>query len=150
MILCDVNVWLALTLSGHSHHAPAKAWFDSVSPGSVVFCRETQGSLLRLLTTRALFTEFDIEPLTNRQAWDIYAALAADERVAFAGEPANLEAHWTGFALRETASPKLWMDAYLAAFARAANCQLVTIDAAYKQFSGVNLLLLSVEEQEGQ
>ena len=44
---------------------------------------------------------------------------------------------------RRRASPKLWMDAYLAAFAIAGDCQLVTTDKAFKQFKGLNLLLLS-------
>jgi predicted nucleic acid-binding protein len=28
--LCDVNVWLALALSGHARHSVARQWFDSV------------------------------------------------------------------------------------------------------------------------
>jgi predicted nucleic acid-binding protein len=35
------------------------------------------------------------------------------------------------------------MDAYLAAFARAEGCTLVTTDAAFKQFDGLELLLLN-------
>jgi predicted nucleic acid-binding protein len=35
------------------------------------------------------------------------------------------------------------MNAYLAAFAMAVNCQLVTTDKAFKQFKGLDLLVLS-------
>ncbi len=28
MILCDSNIWLALTLSEHSHHQVAVDWFE--------------------------------------------------------------------------------------------------------------------------
>lgn len=45
-------------------------------------------------------------------------------------------------ALRDTASPKLWMDAWLAAFAICAGLQLVTFDRGFAQFAGLELLLL--------
>ena len=44
--------------------------------------------------------------------------------------------------MRGTASPKLWMDAYLAAFALAGGCRMVTTDAAFKQFAGLDLELI--------
>ena len=43
---------------------------------------------------------------------------------------------------RDCASPKLWMDAYLAAFALAGRNQKVTTDAAFRQFQGLDLLVL--------
>jgi predicted nucleic acid-binding protein len=50
--LCDVNVWLALAIEPHVHHRASAAWFDSVDDAStLVFCRATQQSLRRLLTT---------------------------------------------------------------------------------------------------
>ena len=39
------------------------------------------------------------------------------------------------------ASPKLWMDAYLAAFAIAGGCQLVTTDQGFAQFPSLRCLL---------
>jgi hypothetical protein len=39
------------------------------------------------------------------------------------------------------ASPKLWMDSYLAAFAVAGGYRMVTIDGAYGQFRGLDLHL---------
>lgn len=53
---------------------------------------------------------------------------------------------WKELALRETASPKLWMDAYLAAFAIAGRFRMVTTDAAFRQFRGLDLLLLKRSE----
>ena len=46
------------------------------------------------------------------------------------------------FADSIAASPKLWMDAYLAAFAVVGGFKLVTSDKAFKQFKGLNLQLL--------
>jgi uncharacterized protein len=144
VVLCDSNVWLALALSRHVHHAVAREWLDSVAdPASVAFCRATQHTLLRLLTNPAVLSPYGNLPLTNRQAWAVYEALLADDRISFrADEPAGLAAHWERYALRDTASPKLWMDAYLAAFALAGGYRMVTTDAAFKQFRGLGLELL--------
>jgi predicted nucleic acid-binding protein len=38
---------------------------------------------------------------------------------------------------------KLWADAYLAAFAMSAGHQLVTTDKGFKQFKGLDVLVLS-------
>lgn len=144
MYLCDSNVWLALALSGHVHHRAAGDWFETTGrPRSVFFCRATQQSLLRLLTTAAVLAPYGNEPLTNRRAWRVYEAFAADDRIVLVeGEPDGIEDAWVELAARATASPKLWMDAYLAAFARTAGCTLVTTDAAFMHFPGLDLRLL--------
>ncbi len=144
MVLCDSNVWLALTLSRHAQHDAAREWFEATGqPSSVCFCRATQQTLLRLLTNASVLRPYGNPPLTNRQAWGVFQALLADHRIAFrAEEPAGLEARWERFALRSAASPKLWMDAYLAAFALAGGYRMVTTDPAFKQFRGVDLELL--------
>lgn len=143
--LCDSNVWLALALSGHAHHALARDWLDSVDEASkVLFCRATQQSFLRLLTNASVLAPYGNPPLTNREAWQAYEALLTDYRIVFrAEEPAGLESRWKELARRNQASPKLWMDAYLAAFALAAGYRLVTTDAAFRQFAGLDLLLLT-------
>ncbi len=144
MDLCDSNVWLALALSKHVHHTAARDWLEGTAGrASVLFCRATQTTFLRLLTHSSVLAPYGNPPLTNRQAWDAYRSLIADDRIAFrAEEPAGLEAQWARFALRDTASPKLWMDAYLAAFAFAGGFRMVTSDAAFKQFRGLDLALI--------
>ena len=110
------------------------------------FCRATQQSFLRLLTSPAVLAPYGNRPLTNRQVWRSYQSLLSDDRIAFRGlEPTGLEAKWKQFALRDNASPKLWMDAYLAAFAIAAGYRMVTTDGAFRQFAGVDVLLLGSE-----
>jgi toxin-antitoxin system PIN domain toxin len=145
VVLCDSNVWLALALSGHVHHAAARDWLDGVSEGrSVLFCRATQQSFLRLLTHESVLRPYGNRPLTNRQAWTAYEAFLADDRIALqAQEPPGLEARWKQMALRSSASPKLWMDAYLAAFALAGGYGLVTTDVAFRQFGGLELQVLA-------
>ena len=144
MDLCDSNIWLALALSKHAHHAAAREWFEAIhDQASVLFCQATQQTFLRLVTNASVLSPYGNPPLTNRQAWEAYQALLADDRIAFRPEePAGLEAHWGRFALRETASPKIWMDAYLAAFAFAGGYRMVTTDAAFRQFRGLDLELL--------
>jgi uncharacterized protein len=147
-MLCDSNVWLALALSKHSHHRAAREWLKAVeAPASVILCRATQQAFLRLLTNATVLGLYGNPPLTNREAWSACEALLADDRIVFqADEPAGLESSWTKFAIRGTASPKLWMDAYLAAFALAGRYRMVTTDAAFRQFQGLDLLVLGQGE----
>jgi toxin-antitoxin system PIN domain toxin len=142
--LCDSNIWLALALSGHLHHPVVRDWLETIGePASVLFCRATQQAFLRLLTNTAVLAPYGNPPLTNQQAWQAYEALLADDRIVFrAQEPAGLELRWKELAVRDTASPKLWMDAYLAAFALTAGYRMVTTDAAFRQFGGLDLVLL--------
>jgi toxin-antitoxin system PIN domain toxin len=140
--LCDANVWLALALSRHVHHRTALRWFRQ--PGDVFLCRATQQTLLRLLTNSAVLAPYGNPPLTNAQAWKAYEAFAADDRIALrVDEPTHLESRWKQLAARDTASPKLWMDAYLAAFAITAGLRLVTTDIAFRQFAGLDHLILA-------
>lgn len=146
MSLADSNLWLALALSKHEFHAAARAWLGARAPRAALFCRSTQQSFLRLLTTKAVLAPYRIPALSNRAAWSVYDGLLADERIAWVEEPSGLEATWKKFAGASKASPKLWMDAYLAAFAMAGGYQLVTSDKAFKQFQGLDLLVLSSKD----
>jgi uncharacterized protein len=110
---------------------------------SLMFCRATQQSFLRLLTMSSVMAPYGIPPHMNQQAWSIFEAFVADDRIVVQGrEPAGLDAFWRRFSDRNSASPKLWMDAYLAAFARAGGHQMVTTDSAFAQFDGLDLLVL--------
>ncbi len=144
MILCDTNVWLALALSAHVHHETARRWLDSVAePASIGFCRTTQQAFLRLLSNPAVLAPYGNPPLSNAEAWMAYDALLGDDRITFLEhEPRGLEAIWRSLAARPTASPKLWMDAYLAAFAIAGGYRLVTTDRGYRQFRGLDCHVL--------
>lgn len=54
---------------------------------------------------------YDTPPLTNRQAWRLYEQILSDDRIVFQAEqPSRLEARWKPLALRDTASPKVWLD----------------------------------------
>lgn len=141
--LADSNLWLALTLTGHVFHQPARAWLASLpDDDQLLFCRATQQTYLRLLTTKEVLAPYGNPPLSNATALSKYDAWLATGRAAWADEPPGLEAHWRRFAGQKLASPKLWMDAYLAAFAVAGDYQLATTDTAFKQFKGLDCAIL--------
>lgn len=144
LYLCDSNIWVAVAIEQHSHGTSARHWLDSVGADDTIwFCRATQQSFLRLLSNTAVLSRYGLVPLTNIQAWDTFDTLLQDERIAFRqDEPPGLEGQWRAFSARPTASTKLWMDAYLAAFAYTAGYQLVTTDRAFSQFEGLDVLLL--------
>ena len=144
MVSCDSKGWLALALSEHRHHRVARDWFATIDlPNAVFFRRATQQSFLRLLTTAAEIGKYGIPALTNRQAWRLYEQILSDDRIALqTDEPSRLEARWKSLALRDTASPKVCMDSYLAGFALASGLSLVTTDRAFRAVPGSDLTLL--------
>ena len=85
----DANVWLALLWSRHGHSERAREWFDQSSEEQFFFCRFTQLTVLRLLTTETVMGR-DVRNMS--QAWDLWDKIWADSRIAFLPEPENLEA----------------------------------------------------------
>jgi hypothetical protein len=93
----------------------------------IVFCRITQLGFLRLITTPAAM---DGKPLTMTEAWGVHDRLFEDDRVGFVTEPAEVEIRFRKYTAHRTASPKLWADAWLLAFAQVADGTLITFDRA--------------------
>ena len=62
----------------------------------------------------------------------------------FLDEPVDQEALWHQLAGRPSASPKVWTDAYLAAFAIGHKLELLTLDGDFKSVvkAGLKLRLL--------
>lgn len=136
--LPDVNVWLALASQRHVHALRCSAWLDSVQAEEVAFCRITQMGLLRLLTHQSVM---GTDVLSSRAAWRVYRSILADERVQFAPEPFSVDPEWRKLTMQDQPTPKIWTDAYLIAFARAAEMQLVTLDRAVHSIANEVLLL---------
>ena len=76
-------------------------------------------------------------------AWRAYDCLFADPQVAFADEPSGIEAVWRSNTQGSGFSPKVWNDAYLAAFAQLAGFDVVSLDQGFKQFPGLSCTILS-------
>lgn len=144
--LVDANVWIAAVFTTHPFHRRARTALQKATPAApAVFCRSTQQSFLRLASTPALLKAYGAEGLTNRDALVALDALLALPQVCAREEPPGLVAQWRRLASRDTASPKVWMDAYLAAFAMNSGLRLVTLDHDFKSFEahGLELILLN-------
>jgi len=144
--LFDTNVWIATLFTTHPSHQQAQQLLLAATPAEpAVFCRATQQSFLRLASTPALLKVYGAEGLTNRDALVALNALLALPQVCEREEPPGVLALWQRLAARDTASPKVWMDAYLAAFAMGGGLRLVSLDRDFKNFvaPGLNLFLLN-------
>jgi toxin-antitoxin system PIN domain toxin len=126
----DLNVWLALSVAGHSHSAEAWSWLTLVpAEARLVFCRYTQVGLLRLLTNEAVM---GAETITLRRAWEVYNGWVNDRRVEFYPESPSLDVTFreatAPFAARKASK---WIgDCYLLVFAKESQASLVTFDKA--------------------
>ena len=97
---------MALSFQGHVHHDIAPEWFEPLGDRDderLCFCRITQLSLLRLITTEVMGKH---EVLSERQAWDVYDRWFEDSRVFFLQEGANLEKCFAEFPNRPVQLPR--------------------------------------------
>lgn len=97
-----------------------------------------------MASSPALLKVYGAEGFNNRDALVALDALHLLAQVGWRDEPPGTFALWRTFATHDTASPKVWMDAYLAAFAVAGGLRLVTLDRDFKNFvpQGLDLTLL--------
>jgi uncharacterized protein len=144
--LFDVNVWVAMAFGSHPHFKLAEQAFEERnSRNPVVFCRATQQAFLRLLSSPLLQKAYGVVQTSNAVVWAKWQELSRLPQVRWMEEPPELAALWAQSACRDTASPKVWMDAYLAAFAIAGGLRLVTLDHDFKSYEthGLDLILLN-------
>jgi len=144
--LFDTNVWLAAVFTTHPFHVLAQNALQRATPAEpAVFCRATEQSFLRLASTPSLLKLYGAEGLTNRDALLALNALQGLRQVCVRDEPRGALPLWHALSARDSASPKVWMDAYLAAFATAGGLRMVTPDRDFKNFvpHGLDLILLS-------
>lgn len=134
----DANVWLALLWSRHIHSERAREWFEAAGEEQFFFCRFTQLTILRLLTTESIMGK---DTKTMSEAWRVWDRVWADTRIAFLPEPEDMEKEFRSRSRLSSRSPKVWADAYLLAFASVAGLKFVTFDRALKA-QGANLLVL--------
>lgn len=136
--LADVNVVFPLLLSRHQQRRAALQWFDSTAAGEVALCRLARLGALRLLCTMQVMGPDVLRPKAAMQALE---ALEADERIVLLHEPDGLDAVLKKLVGSCAATPNLWTDAYLAAFARVAGLKLVSFDRGFSKFAGLDFLV---------
>ena len=129
----DLNVWLALSVAGHSHSGDAWSWANLLPRETrLIFCRYTQIGLLRLLTNQAVMGE---QTLTLRKAWSVYDRWLADPRVDFYHEPRDADAEFRRVTEPFGTKPaSKWIgDSWLLASSNGLQSTLVTFDKALYQ-----------------
>ena len=144
--LFETNVWIAAVFTSHPCHRSAQQALHETTPARpAVFCRSTHQSFLRLASTPALLKTYGAAAMTNHDALVALEALLALPQVCERKEHTGIVALWHRLAARNTASPKVWMDAYLAAFAISGGLRLVTLDHDFKSYKkqGLDLRLLN-------
>jgi toxin-antitoxin system PIN domain toxin len=145
MQLVDTNIiWFALSVPGHLHHAAGHDWLKEVGSASAQFCRSTQQSFLRLLTNGTAMGAYGLKAHGNRAAWQAYEKIRIDDRVGWVDEPSGIDPIWKKLSSDARPATKLWMDAYLAAFAIVGGYRFVTADLGFKQFKDLDLQLIQV------
>ena len=134
----DANVWLALIWSRHVHSERAREWFERSADEQFFFCRFTQITVLRLVTTKEIMAK---DTRNMSEAWTLWDRIWADNRVAFLSEPDGLEKEFRRHSQLSSSSPKVWADAYLLAFASIAGLKFVTFDRGLES-RGADVLVL--------
>ncbi len=145
--LLDTSVWIAWFFQKHPHHLPAINLLKARSESDPAWlCRATEQSFLRLATTAAVCRAYSSPAFTNVEATAALATWHAQPHIhCLDAEPEGTRELWLELAAIPSASPKVWMDAYLAAFAIRAGLPFATLDADFRRFeaSGLHLHLLT-------
>jgi predicted nucleic acid-binding protein len=81
------------------------------------------------------------DTMTQAEAWHVYDRWVRDARILLAEEHDTLERRFRSLTRSKQAAPKVWADAYLAAFADTNQFTLVTFDRGfYGKVSSLALL----------
>jgi uncharacterized protein len=141
--LPDINVWLALAVQEHPHHAAAKRYWEGVqldmhstpntAPQKIYFCRTTMLGLVRLLCQPKVVGE---GALALPAAWAVYQSFRAVPIIDLLADPADCDAAIQSLlSVQSTLPSRLWTDTYLAALARSSGMRLVTFDRDFERFN---------------
>jgi len=126
----------------HPHHEIALSFFSEIELPSYLstfhLSRITQLGLLRLLTNRSVV---GVDVLTLRQAWRAYDRFADFWKATVLDEPQGFEELLREYTRRDEASPQVWADGYVVAFAAATGLRLVTFDKALAKLDPGSILL---------
>jgi uncharacterized protein len=142
--LPDINVWLALAIEEHPHHAIARAYWNDlqVSPlaeRNLWFCRVTMLGLVRLLSQPKVMGD---GALSLSQAMSVYQGFRAVPGVGLLIDADSTEQCFVSFTGQPDLPNRFCTDAYLAALSESTGARLVTFDEDFKRFELTNCLKL--------
>ena len=141
--LPDLNVWLALSHTGHPFYAQATAYWEQACAEQtrLWFCRTTMLGLVRLLAQPRVM---DRAVLALPQALAVYHSWLDVPLVGLLPDPLGADQQLEALVGTQAAPlpARLWTDAWLAATAEAAGLRLVTFDADFERLGLSRLLVL--------
>lgn len=146
--LPDINVWLALAVQEHPHHAAARLYWDSIQAKptgerKLWFCRVTMLGLVRLLSQPKVMGK---GALNLAQAMTLYQQFRDISGVDLLAEPKPCDSVLQGLVAAQSANQplptRLWTDAYLAALAQSTGTRLVSFDQDFHRFDLTSCLVL--------
>lgn len=118
----------------------AERYWREEAAERVAFSTVTMLGLVRVLTCAPIMGGRPVEPA---DAWSVLQTWLTTGPVVRLHEPEGCRARLTEMATAGLVTGRSWTDAYLAAFAIAARVRLVTFDAGFTCFSGLDLLQLA-------
>ena len=136
----DINVWLALAVQEHPHHAAARRYWGEAQlamqaapqiDATLWFCRTTMLGLVRLLCQPKVVGE---GALSLPKAFALYQRFRSLPGVGMLQESAACEDKLQTYVTARAMPARLWTDAWLAAQAGAAGVRLVTFDKDFLRF----------------
>src|SRR6267378_4328576 len=110
----DANVWLALLWGRHVHSEKARAWFERSADEQFFFCRFTQITVLRLVTTKEIMGK---DAQNRTETWNLWDKIWADHRIAFLPEQDGWKRGSRHLSPLPAPSPKVGQDAFFPASA---------------------------------
>lgn len=143
--LLDSSAWIALGSASHVHRRRALQYWNEEAVREIGFCRVTSLALLRYLSNRKILAE---AALGGAAAWLALRTWLATPGVVMLEEPPGLDdvlERWSG---ELAISGGHWTDAYLAAFAVASGCRLVSFDGDFARYPGLDFLHLVQPAEE--
>jgi hypothetical protein len=138
--LLDASVWLPLSAPEHVHYPRARRYWDEESASELAFCRLTAIEFLRRLTNAQIL---GTAALDGAGAWHALETWLAVPQVTFLAEPPGLDELLTQWAGKLDLRDGQWADAYLAAFALASGCRLISFDESFHRYPGIEFLHLT-------
>ena len=104
--------------------------------------------LLRLLSQQRVMEACGLDAFTNTEATAFLAGILRDEATGMAGEVPGTRALWLALARSGRPSPKIWMDAYLAALAITNDVEMVTFDTGFANYESAGLRIRMLPGRE--
>ena len=135
----DLNLWLALIDPYHAHHARARRYWENDAAPEIGFGRVTMLGLLRLLTNPHVMHG---AAFTSAEAWDAYRAFAVLPEIVFIDDSLAAENRFVLWSRVPGFPAHRWTDAWIAALASSAGARVVSFDANFSTFAGLEFLHL--------